>query len=70
MDSWAFFNAESGDELTRGWQGTEDQARALAQRWANESGSGVEFQTEESLFVPEGADEDWAPGSGEVVDPE
>ena len=35
VDNWAFFTAKTGDELTRGWQGTEEQARKLAQSKAN-----------------------------------
>jgi hypothetical protein len=69
MDSWAFFNAVSGDELTRGWQGTDDQARALAQRWADERGEAVEFVAESRLAAYDPDDDGEGPVDGEVVEP-
>lgn len=57
MQSWGFFLASNGNELTRGWQGHEDKARARAQAFADDLGEAVEF-------APEGALSD-----GEVVEP-
>lgn len=42
MDSWMFLTMD-GNELSSGYQGTEDQARAVAQRKANDIGAPVEF---------------------------
>jgi hypothetical protein len=63
-ESWALFCADTGDELTRGWQGTEAQARALARRTATRVGRPVEFVAESLLLDYE----DEAP-QGEVVEP-
>lgn len=68
MTSWAFFTGD-GNELTRGWQGTEEQARKLAQRKANETGATVEFQAESELLRPEHEGDGWAAPCGEVVEP-
>ncbi len=70
IDNWAFFDG-NGNELTRGWQGFEFQARAKAQLWANESGLVVEFQRESELSHDADQDlADWEPPQGEVVEPE
>jgi hypothetical protein len=69
MEHWAFFDAESGDELARGWQGYESQARQIAQRKANQIGKPVEFISEE-LIRYDPCDEDAEPVNGEVVEPE
>jgi hypothetical protein len=68
IDNWAFFYAADGNEITRGWQGYEDQARAFAQELANERQDAVEFQSESTVGT--GDDEDDAVVSGEVVEPE
>lgn len=47
MESWAFSTGE-GHEFSRGWQGTAAQARARAQREANEREVAVDFWTEGS----------------------
>ena len=66
--NWAFFSGE-GNELTRGWRGTAEQARKLAQRKADETGAAVEFQAESELLRPEHEGDDWAAPVGEVVEP-
>ncbi len=63
MESWAFFDG-NGNEITRGWQGTEGQARKLARRWATERDVAVEFVAEDALL--QSGDE---PVDGEVVEP-
>jgi hypothetical protein len=64
---WAFFDVETGAEITRDWEGTEEQARALAQRTANERRMAVEFQLEPEL----GWREEGAEGpSVELVEPQ
>lgn len=45
MPSWGFSDA-NGNSLARGWQGYEDQARAMAQRYANERGETVSYWPE------------------------
>ncbi len=61
VPSWGFVDS-NGQEITRGWQGRESQARALAQRWANERGEAIEFWDEAELLT--GKDE------SETVEPE
>jgi hypothetical protein len=68
MESWAFFSGD-GNELSRGWQGTEGQARKLAKRKATETDDSVEFIAESELVRPDDADDDWTPPEGEVVEP-
>jgi hypothetical protein len=68
MENWAFFSAENGNELARGWQGTEGQARKLARSKAALIGGAVEFIAESELRRPDGADDDWTPPDGEVVE--
>lgn len=69
MENWALFEAENGNEITRGWQGTDDQARAFAQRQANEYGFAIELIAESQLGHGEGAGDDYEPPSGEVFEP-
>lgn len=66
MNSWAFFDG-NGTEITRGWQGHEDQARTFAQRHANAHGISVEFVTEAELARAKADDRE---SVGEVVEPE
>jgi len=47
LPTWGFADGH-GNELARGWQGRADQARALAQRWANERKDVVEYWVEGS----------------------
>ena len=67
MKNWALFHAETGNELTRGWQGYGNQARRMAQRRANELGAAVELIAESELGHGEGAGE---PPTGEIVEPD
>lgn len=66
--NWAFFTADAGNELCRGWQGTEEQAHALAQRKANDIGEAVEYIDESDLSAHDPESDDEAP-IGEVVEP-
>lgn len=68
MNTWAFFDADNGAEITRGWQGYTDQARALAQRFANERDVRVEFLPESELGLA--SDDGYEPPNGEVVEPD
>lgn len=43
MDNWGFINAVTGDEITVGWRGYDDQARDQAQTLANDRGCPVEM---------------------------
>lgn len=65
MDNWAFFTVD-GNEVTRGWQGTEEQARKLARRKANELGKAIEFFPESESAT---AENDWTAPDGEIVEP-
>ncbi len=47
MDNWAFADGQ-GNEITRGWQGTEDQAHALAQKFANKRNDVIEYWPEDA----------------------
>ena len=69
MESWAFFSGD-GNELTRGWQGTEGQARKRAKAFAADTGDAVEFVAESALLAPKDADDEWTPPDGETVEPE
>jgi hypothetical protein len=69
-NSWAFFDADTGNEITRGWQGHEYQARAFAQSEANERGHKVEFQPESDIVVDPSTDEYVDVPTGEVVEAE
>lgn len=52
MKSWGFADS-NGDEITRGWQGRDEHARALAQRFADERGSAVDYWDEAELLTGE-----------------
>lgn len=70
ITNWAFFDG-NGNEVTRGWQGREEQARAHAQALANDRSIAIEFQPESELAG--GLDEDGGTvevPAGEVVEPE
>ena len=68
IDNWAFFDG-NGDSITRGWQGTEEQARRQAQAWANERGIAVEFIAESALYAGAAGDDDYKHPQGDVVVP-
>lgn len=53
IKSWGFFDG-NGNELTRGWQGDDAQARAQAQRFANAHGITAEAMPEGTRYDDNG----------------
>lgn len=68
MNSWAFFNANNGNELNRGRQGGESEAHKLAQRYADTGGYPVEYISEGALHSVDRLQDD-EPVHGKVVEP-
>jgi hypothetical protein len=56
MDNWAFFDADDM-EITRGWQGTDEQARASAREFSTRTRGAVTYCTEAECSRAEAAEE-------------
>lgn len=56
MQNWGFSD-HNGNEINRGWQGTEREARAKAQDYANASGEAVNYWDESDKSGEQGEGE-------------